>query len=188
MGRLQDAKYRVLESAAMHSPEIISVKPLDVSGLYFGDPLPRPIRPITVKVDTLNRPRRVWWAASYFVVDVEIIAVLRDIGELHFEEFPVTFVDRSGKTDKSTFRFLNLLDNIDCMDKGLSKYELDNDGFVAKIACLVIDAGRIPRERHLFRMKESESTILASDVFVEQVSGRLARGAKFVEIDEFELR
>jgi hypothetical protein len=180
--------YNVLEANGIRGSEIISVEPLDVSELYFGKPIPQPLRPIVVRVNTISNPRNIWWAGGYLIVDLKWLAALQLVGESNFELFPVSFADGHGKRDDTSFRFMNLLNNVDCMDMNLSNYDVDEDGFVAHVWRLVIDESRIPSDRHLFRIKEIESTILASDALMEQVIETIDRGAKFVRVEDFQLR
>src|SRR5467141_102070 len=116
-------------STPQGTPESFNVFPPAPFWLFLGRPLPRSFRLVTIIMDKLKGIPDIWTNGPYVILATRVIEVMRNLGETHFEDVPLALVSRKGETEANSFRVINFLDNVVCLNKEASEYRLNEDGF-----------------------------------------------------------
>lgn len=180
--------YFVLDrSTPEDAPDDLDLDPAPPSGMWRGEKLIFPLSGVVVTLSKLKGVLDFWWLGAYFLISQKALAAVRSVGETSYEEYPVTLITKSKKRDEESTRIIHLLSNISCMDKKASEYEVneEDENDIRRIHKLVLDKTKIPGSRHLFRLAESATVIVASDALVKKLEKVNVRGVKFVKPEEY---
>lgn len=180
--------YYVLErDVPDDAPSKLGVGPDAPSGLWRGEKLAIPLSGAVVMLSKLKGVLDVWWAGMYFLMSQKAIEAVKSIGEADFEEYPASLVTKSGKRDDESTRIVHLLNNVSCMNKKASKFDVDEDDkhWIDRIHKLVLDQSKIPSGRHLFHLAEKPTLEIASSALVEKWKAAKVRGVEFVRPEEY---
>jgi hypothetical protein len=165
-----------------NAPTFVKVVPLAPFGMFLGRPLSPPLDEVKVQVTSLNHIPDMWWIGPYFAVSDRVLRTINDSGETHFELFPMSVTAKKHDLRGAMF-VVNLLDNVPCLDRDASCFSVDEDGFIDNISRLVIDEGRVPEGRTLFRLAEKADLILARSKLVEPLQQLAVRGVRFIPVE-----
>jgi len=148
-------------------PFVKAIEPLGVPGMskFAGKPFPASFPEMRIIIYQLGQMPDICIQNCHLCMTPDCISRLQEVGETHFETWPVRIVAQTGGEDAESLRIVNLLDNVSCMDMEKSQFKLDRSPphDILKIRRLVLDESRIPADRHLFRMAEFETVFLISE-------------------------
>lgn len=169
------------------APRELEINPRPTYNQYAGEKVAIPPSGSVVTISKLKGILDIWWMGSNFLMSHKALDIVKEIGDTHFEAFPVTLAAKSGKRDDQSTQIVNLLDNVSCMNKKASKFDVDEDNknYIDTIHKLVLDKTKIPPERHLFRLGEEETVIIACSELVDKWKAIQVRGVKFVKSEEY---
>jgi hypothetical protein len=103
----------------------------------------------------------------------------------HLEFCPVQLIHTKTQEIDNTYSFLNILDNVLCLDREASEYEVfPGSDEVISIEKLVLEEEKL-RGRDLVRLHESPVTILVSPRLRNAIEAAGLTGIKLVAVDDY---
>lgn len=169
------------------APRELEMSPRPKFKHFSGEKVTIPLSGIVITMSKLKGVLDFWWFGSNLLMSRNALDVVKIIGETNFEAFPVTLVAKSGKRDAESTQIVNLLNNVSCMNKETSKFDVDEDdeNNVHWIQKLVLDKTKIPSNRHLFRLEESPDVVIVSDALAEKWKAANLRGVDFIKPEKY---
>jgi len=124
-------------------------------------------------------------AVYLLVLSEKLCTLLTRESGARWETFAVK-LRRDRKVLDTSYVLANLLDVAPCVDLGKSDYEPNAviPGEVEFFRRLVLDPGRLPRDRKIFRMKEQPRIILVRDDLVQAIRDAGCTGMTFVPAEQ----
>ena len=168
-------------------PRVDAVVPLRIVGFdqIFGLPAPPEMPTVTLKLFKFGKLPSFWKPGPFLFGTPEMMALIRNSGETHVEDFPVRIVDKRGRQDNDSYRLIHPVGNVACLDRERSVLTLDADGQIDKIQRLALDESKIPPDRTFFRLAEYELTIVVAASLAEAMLEHGAWGLRPVPISEY---
>ena len=105
------------------------------------------------------------------------------------EWLPIELVSSSGKlVTKKSYQVLHLIDHLHALDPVASgaEYNAISHEKINDVEQLVIDACKIPEDRHIFRLEHYTSPIFFSRALAEHIRAARLSGVDFEELDELD--
>ncbi len=120
------------------------------------------------------------------VVSGKLKALLERESGARWEMLPVKLRDKQKRVVDAPYFIANLLDVAPCADLGRSKYVPNKviPGEVDTFHELVLDPGKVPADRKIFRMKEQPRTILVREDLVRAITAAGCKGVLFPPAEE----
>ncbi|MBW3571856.1 MAG: hypothetical protein KY467_12195 [Gemmatimonadetes bacterium] len=134
-----------------------------------------------------TRPDLVSGVHLFPVVSARFRDVLADAGGADEVEYhPVRLVcTRTGETDL-TYRMMNILGNVACLDRAASNFEtLGDTPFITELRRLAVDLAPL-QGRSIARMDEVRDIVLVSGVLRERMERAGITGVEFAAPEEYE--
>jgi hypothetical protein len=163
------------------APQCLELSPGTPFGMSLGkrvDP-----GPIVITYSRLQGIPSAGWVGNIFYMAPRFVEIVRQLGEMRLQEFPITVRDRRGETKIDAIVGVVTLDNVPCLDRTASKFEVDEDDpeEIDEMKSLVLDEARIPADRHLFRVAEFISALIVSRPLAERLTANGITGVRFSE-------
>ena len=124
---------------------------------------------------------------AMLVVSEKLKDLLAKTGE-DFEFYSVNIRDKKGRLVEKPYYLAQLVGSLPCLDWKNSDYENNDliEGQVLYFRRLVLDAEKIPKNKHIFRLGEKEELIIVShDLGYEIYRTHNCRGMIFQVIEEY---
>lgn len=121
---------------------------------------------------------------SWLIVSEKVRAIFAAEPNPH-EVYPLKVLDLKGRPIKAPYFLFHPIGTIDCVDLKKSEYErseMDPDEFLS-MRRLVLHIDRIPKNRTLFRLKESPRTYIVRDDLLDRLADAEVNGPKVLDLD-----
>jgi len=183
-----DPFYVVEALTPANAPKLLRLEPPAPVGISFGKPIKMPKRILAV-FSSLEGLTSAGWLGNYFFLNETLIDELVSIGEVQFQQFPVSVCDNNKECIDGPIKIIVPLNNIACMLTRNSDFDTDelDPTDITFVRHLAIEYDDIPKDRHLFRIAELPSALLASAQLVGKFTSLGVRGIKFCSLDEFQI-
>lgn len=104
------------------------------------------------------------------------------------QSLPIAIVDHDGAVASADYWCLNPCPLFDAIDLAASEVTWNAIDPTEISGCeqLVLDEGRVPADRHLFRLAQLRSEVVMSSMLVDAIKAAGMTGIKFDRVDEFD--
>lgn len=121
-----------------------------------------------------------------FIVSPKLKAVFE--GQSNIEFIRIRLLDHRGNVASEDYHLANVLDPLDCIDLKQSEYRLDklDPSEFNRINKLVLDPLRIPKNIHIFRLKQAPNTVVLDATLAKPILDQKLVGPQLVPIAEFD--
>lgn len=144
-----------------------------------GEPLSDRFPGAQIAIDSEQPPADYFTAGPLFIVSDRLLSVLQQF-PVRTELHPVKVIARRAVQRSLRYFFVNILDEVDCLDRAASEY-IEKGGFAGDISKLVLDESKMAAV-HLFRLaRASQFVVLVSDSLATAVDCAGVVGVRFVE-------
>ncbi len=139
------------------------------------------------KYKTNRKPDYLSGTEGYPIVSTRFKDILTDISPGFLEFFPVQLICEKTKEIDTSYFFVNILNNIPCLDWAQSKYEkFGLADVVINVSKLVIKPDVI-RDRNIFRIAELPVLIFVSDKLKSILEKEAISGVEIINIEDVTL-
>lgn len=174
-------RYHVVYPATPEDAPVL----VHLSDTPFGMSLGKPVdvtEPVVATFTTLTGLQAAGWLGNIFFMAPQFVEEVKQLGERRLFECPIVARDEAGRTRDDAIVGVVTLDNVSCLDKKASVFEVSEDDpdDIVEMRSLALDESRIPEDRHLFRVAEFCTALIASHQLKERLVARGITGVKFV--------
>lgn len=122
------------------------------------------------------------------VVSKALRSILEELDGARIEFLPITIRDHRNKVASKEYSIANVLGLIECVDHASSSFDIDPmiPTRFSHTNKLVLVEEAIPKDRHIFRLKERPWCHIVTETLKKAVEDRGLRGMCFVLPEEFD--
>lgn len=128
--------------------------------------------------------------SSLLFVSECLKCLLEKESDANFEFLRIGVRNKKGHTIKEDYFIANLLDSVECVDKGKSDFRMDSiiKSQVDIFKLLVLDESKLEKNIKIFRLKEKMNLIIIREDLAQKIKDEGCTGVAFSNLDEYGIR